>query len=70
MIEILQSLRPQHRAAVVLHYVEGHRIRDIAQMLDVPVGTLKRQLMEARRVLRKAIGPQADQHGGVGYEEK
>jgi RNA polymerase sigma-70 factor (ECF subfamily) len=65
LIEILQLLDPQHRTAVVLHYVEGHRISDIAQMLDAPVGTIKRQLMQARIYLRRVIGTEANSHGGV-----
>ena len=69
LTEILDMLAPQHRTAVVLHYVEGYRIKDIAQMLDMPAGTVKRQLMQARIHLRKAIGPEADLHGGIKYEQ-
>lgn len=69
MAEILQSLSPRHRTIVVLHYLESYRIRDIARMLDTPAGTVKRQLMQARMYLRKAIGPQADLHGGIHCEK-
>jgi RNA polymerase sigma-70 factor (ECF subfamily) len=69
LMEMLHLLSPEHRTAVVLHYVERYRIRDIAQMLDTPVGTVKRQLMQARLYLRKALGPQAELDGGIEYEQ-
>lgn len=31
MVDILQSLSPEHRLAVMLHYMEGYRVRDIVQ---------------------------------------
>ena len=69
MTEALQLLSPEHRLAVVLHYLEGYKIRDIAQMLNTPAGTIKTRLMKARIDLRKAIGDQADLHGGINYEK-
>lgn len=69
IVEILQSLTPECRTTVVLHYLEGHRIRDIARMLDTPVGTIKTRLMKARVYMRKAVGPQADLHGGIHCEK-
>ena len=53
-IEMLQCLTPQHRLVVVLHHLEGYRIRDIAQTLHLPVGTVKSRLRSARMCLREA----------------
>lgn len=69
MDETLELLPPEHRTTVVLHYLEGYKVRDIAQMLDTPVGTIKTRLMKARMYLRKAMGVSTDQHGGVHYEK-
>lgn len=69
MVEILQLLKPESRTVVVLHYLESYRIRDIAQMLGMPAGTVKRRLMEARIYLRKAMGPQTDSQGGINCEK-
>ncbi len=68
-VDLLASLSPEHRTTVVLHYLETYRVRDIAQMLDTPVGTVKRRLMEARACMRRAADPQADRQGGIRYEK-
>ena len=39
--ETLGRLSPEHRAVVVLHYVEGYKVREIAGMLGIPTGTVK-----------------------------
>ena len=69
-IEMLQGLSPEHRLVVVLHYLEGYKIRDIAQMLGVPQGTIKTRLMKARIYLRIALPARADIHGGINDEKK
>lgn len=53
----------------MLHYLEGHRIREIAQMLGTPVGTINTRLMKARVYMRKAVSPQTALHGGIHYEK-
>lgn len=42
------------REAVSLFYFEGYNLKDAAAFLDVPAGTLKRRLHEARRRLKDA----------------
>ena len=69
-LEMLQGLSPEHRLVVVLHYLEGYKIRDIAQMLATPAGTIKSRLMKARIYLRIAIPTGADIHGGINNEKK
>ncbi len=44
------------RTVFVLHDIEGHLHRDIAQLTGLAVGTSKAQLHRARRLLRKALG--------------
>lgn len=46
-----------HRTVILLHDVEGLDYRDIAEILDVPVGTVKSRLFLARRRLRRALDP-------------
>lgn len=43
------------RLPLVLHYMEGYSIEEIAQMLSQPSGTIKTRLMRARRQLRAAL---------------
>ena len=70
MIDMLQSLTPEHRLTIMLHYLEGYRVRDIAQMLDLPMGTIKSRLRSARISLRKTVDAQDAGQGGVHDEEK
>ena len=52
----LASLSFKHRAVVVLHYLQGFSLEEIAYILDCPVGTVKSRLHHARRMLRQQLG--------------
>lgn len=49
------ALPPRAREIFVLHDVEGHRHREIADLTGITVGTSKAQLHRARKMLRKAL---------------
>jgi RNA polymerase sigma-70 factor (ECF subfamily) len=44
----LERLKKPQREAVILHYLSGYTQEEVATMLDVPVGTVKYRLHEAR----------------------
>ena len=48
-------LTPQHRAVFVLHHHAGLPVADIADIVGVPVGTVKSRLHHATRSLRAAL---------------
>ncbi len=48
-------LTPEHRAVFVLHHHVGLSVADIADVVGVPVGTVKSRLHHATRSLRAAI---------------
>src|SRR6476659_9462628 len=48
-------LTPQHRAVFVLHHYAGFALTDIADVVGVPIGTVKSRLHHATRALRAAI---------------
>ena len=52
----MEQLPPGAREIFVLHDVEGHKHREIADMLGITSGTSKRQLHRARMLLRKHLG--------------
>lgn len=52
----LAGLLPEFRAAVVLVDLEGMSLDWTADILDVPVGTVKSRLFRARRQLVKELG--------------
>ena len=49
--EALARLRPEFREVVVLRHLEGRAYEDIAQIMDLPLGTVKTFLFRARREL-------------------
>ncbi len=48
-------LTPEHRAVFVLHHHAGHPLAEIADIVGIPVGTVKSRLHYATRTLRAAI---------------
>ncbi len=63
--EALDSLPPDQRAAVMLHYLEGWSVKEIASMLDVPPSTVKSRLMYARKRLYTLLSDEMDGEGGI-----
>lgn len=51
--DVLDRLAPDHRAVLMLRDLEGLDERSIAEILDVPAGTVKSRLSRARRSFRK-----------------
>lgn len=51
----LDRLSPRPRTVFVLFEVEGFRHREIAEILEIPEGTSKNLLFEAKRELRRLI---------------
>jgi RNA polymerase sigma factor (sigma-70 family) len=55
MQQAIDELSPCHRVVIVLYYLEGLSLREIAYVTGVPEGTVKSRLHYARENLRKAI---------------
>ena len=53
--EALKALSPVHRAAVALFYLEEMSVAEVAIALDIPVGTVKSRLLNARAKLRESL---------------
>lgn len=51
----IMTLREELRLVIVLHYVEGFQVSEIAGMLKIPEGTVKSRLSRARAELRSAL---------------
>ena len=51
----VESLPEQFRLAVLLADVEGFSYKEIAEILDVPIGTVMSRLHRGRRALQKAL---------------
>ncbi len=55
VIEALDSLADEHRIVLVLAVVEGFTCKEMAAMLEIPIGTVMSRLSRARVNLRQAL---------------
>ncbi|HUP70507.1 MAG TPA: sigma-70 family RNA polymerase sigma factor [Acidimicrobiales bacterium] len=67
--EALEALPDQFRMAVLLADVEGFSYKEIATILDVPIGTVMSRLHRGRRALQKALFDFGMNRGLVGERE-
>jgi RNA polymerase sigma-70 factor (ECF subfamily) len=51
----IAQLRPEYRACILLRHVEGLGYEEIAQSLDLPLGTVKTYIHRARHELRDLL---------------
>ncbi|MGF2735697.1 RNA polymerase sigma factor [Marinobacter sp. DUT-1] len=52
---LLSELHPDQRTLLLLHDADGWRQEDIAEVLDVPIGTIKSRLHRTRALLRTKL---------------
>lgn len=53
--QAIGQLRPEYRNCILLRHVEGRAYEEIAEMLDLPLGTVKTYIHRARHELRLAL---------------
>jgi RNA polymerase sigma-70 factor (ECF subfamily) len=63
VIQALEALEPDYRTAIVLRDVEGFDYSEIAEILDVPTGTVKSRLHRGRMALREQLQGVLDKVG-------
>ena len=59
----IDDLDPRYRDVLLLWAVEGLKYREVADVLDVPLGTVMSRLYRARAVLSKKLALVAAEHG-------
>jgi RNA polymerase sigma-70 factor (ECF subfamily) len=55
VLNAISSLSDVNREAITLYYINGYSQDDISEFLDVPLGTVKRRLHDAREQLKKEV---------------
>ena len=53
--EAIGRLRPEYRSCILLRHVEGRAYEEIAEILNLPLGTVKTYIHRARNELRHAL---------------
>lgn len=64
---VLDAMPERHRLPLVLFYLEGFSIQEVARTLGIPTGTAKYRLHQARKALKLEItdGKEAAAHEGI-----
>lgn len=55
MLEALDGLTDRFKEPVLLHWIEGFSLEEIADILAVPVGTVKSRIHKAKQLLRTKL---------------
>jgi RNA polymerase sigma-70 factor (ECF subfamily) len=66
--EALNNLPPNFRMAVILADIEGLSYKEIAEALQIPIGTVMSRISRARRQLQKSLWQYAQRQGYVKRE--
>ncbi len=53
--DALSQLSPEHRTVIALREVQGFDYQEIANILEIPIGTVRSRLSSARMQLRKRL---------------
>lgn len=65
IIEAIQVLPEEYRTAVVLSDLEGLPYAEIAELMEIPVGTVKSRLFRGRRQLQQVLYDYAVEMGYI-----
>lgn len=69
--DALAKLRDDYRLIVLYADVQGFSYQEIADMLEVPIGTVMSRLHRGRKQLRSMLAEYASEQGiGVGYQAR
>jgi RNA polymerase sigma-70 factor (ECF subfamily) len=65
VLAALDELPEQFRLAVLLSDVEQFSYKEIAEITDVPIGTVMSRIHRGRKALQRALAPYATEQGLV-----
>ncbi|MDF9408893.1 MAG: ECF RNA polymerase sigma factor SigW [Pelotomaculum sp. PtaB.Bin013] len=56
LIDALKTLPDEYKAALILREWEDYSYKEISEILDIPLGTVKSRIFSARKILLKKLG--------------
>ena len=57
LLKCIGELRLEYKTVIILRDIQHHSYEEIAEILDVPLGTVKSHISRARSALREAVRP-------------
>jgi RNA polymerase sigma-70 factor (ECF subfamily) len=55
VLQVLETLTPEHREVIVLRELEGMSYAEIAEVLNIPEGTVESRLFRARQEMKELL---------------
>jgi RNA polymerase sigma-70 factor (ECF subfamily) len=55
LMKYIESMKPKYRRLIELRYLKEYAYREIAEELNLPIGTVKSQLLRAKNILAEMI---------------
>ena len=53
LLEALMKLPHKQKVVLLLHYVEGYKVEEIAKILSITVAAVKKRLQRGRELIRQ-----------------
>jgi len=70
VLQAMQTLDERFRAPLSLYYLNDFAYRDIAEALEIPIGTVMSRLRRAKDQLRAALETPAEQHPTIPFQKE
>lgn len=58
LYEAISRLPYEIRLCVILYYLEGYSVKEVAELMEVTESTVKNRLMRARKRLKRELEPE------------
>lgn len=55
MWDILHGIKEEYRLVIVLFYYDGMSLKDISNVLNIPLGTVKSRLSRGKEMIKEAL---------------
>lgn len=56
LIDVLKSIDEEYKELIILKYYSGYSQKEIAEILSIPIGTVKSKIFRGIKMLRKILG--------------
>jgi RNA polymerase sigma-70 factor (ECF subfamily) len=60
LIKYIESMKPKYRRIIELRYIKEYAYEEIAEELNIPIGTVKAQLFRAKNILAEMLLESSD----------